>query len=75
VLSPQFSVVASTRAALPDFAPLRRSELIGRPLGAPGFMEAIGPQLDRIVTPGERAPKPKGACRRNSLAFLFTRRL
>ena len=44
----------------PSFATLRRSELIGRPLGAPGFMAAIGRQLGRVVTPGNRGPKPKG---------------
>jgi hypothetical protein len=47
----------------PSFATLRRSELIGRPLGAPGFMAAIGRQLGRVVTPGKRGPKPKGGAK------------
>jgi putative transposase len=41
------------------FAPLRRDELIGRPLGAPSFIEAISRRLGRIVTPGKRGPKPR----------------
>jgi len=36
------------------FARLRRSELIGRPLGGVAFPEAIGRQLGRVVTPGKR---------------------
>jgi putative transposase len=41
------------------FTPLRRGELIGRPLGAPGFVAAIGRKLGRSVAPGKRGPKPK----------------
>jgi putative transposase len=48
--------------AAPDddaFIPLRRGELIGRPLGAPAFPDAISGQFRRTVTPGKRRPKPK----------------
>ena len=45
----------------PAFAALRRSELIGRPLGPPAFVEAIGRKLGRVVTPGKRGPKPRAA--------------
>ena len=44
-----------------EFQRLRRSELIGRPLGAPAFVEALERQLGRSLTPGKRGPKPKAA--------------
>jgi putative transposase len=43
------------------FTALRRGELIGRPLGAPAFLDAIGRRLGRNVAPGKRGPKPKAA--------------
>jgi putative transposase len=58
--APRFAELVDGEPDSASFAPLRRSELIGRPLGAPGFMEAIGRQLGRIVTPGKRGPRPKG---------------
>ena len=44
-----------------SFTTLRRSELIGRPLGSPAFLEAVGRQLGRVVTPAKRGRKPKAA--------------
>jgi hypothetical protein len=44
----------------PAFAALRRSELIGRPLGDEAFLEAISRRLNRAVTPRKRGRKPKG---------------
>lgn len=41
------------------FTALRRSELIGRPLGSPAFLDAVGRQLGRVVTPAKRGRKPK----------------
>ncbi len=43
------------------FTPLRRAELIGRPIGAPDFLETIARQLGRAVAPAKRGRKPKGA--------------
>ena len=43
----------------PAFRALRRSELIGCPLGAAAFVEAIGRQLARNVMPAKRGPKPR----------------
>ena len=43
-----------------DFSRLRRSELIGRPLGDAGFVAAIERRLGRVLAPGKRGPKPKG---------------
>ena len=44
----------------PAFATLRRSELIGRPLGGEAFLDAISRRLNRVVTPRKRGGKPKG---------------
>ena len=44
----------------PAFAALRRSELIGRPLGDDAFLDAISRRLNRVVTPRKRGRKPKG---------------
>jgi putative transposase len=45
--APRFADLVDGEPDSASFAPLRRSELIGR-------------QLGRIVTPGKRGPKPKG---------------
>lgn len=45
----------------PEFNALRRNELIGRPLGSPGFLDAVSRQLNRVVTPSKRGRKPKAA--------------
>ena len=42
------------------FAALRRSELIGRPLGDDAFLDAISRRLNRVVTPRKRGRKSKG---------------
>ncbi len=39
---------------------LRRAETIGRPLGAPAFLEEIEAMLGRSIAPRKRGPKPKG---------------
>jgi len=44
----------------PILAALRRSELIGRPLGDDAFLDAISRRLNRVVTPRKRGRKPKG---------------
>ena len=44
----------------PAFAALRRSELIGRPLGDEAFLDAISRRLNRVVTPRKPGRKPKG---------------
>jgi len=55
------SPIFSTRDADdPAFAALRRSELIGRPLGDDAFLDAISRRLNRVVTPRKRGRKPKG---------------
>jgi putative transposase len=41
------------------FAPLRRSELIGRPLGSPDFVAEIEKRLRRRLAPGKRGRKPR----------------
>ncbi len=44
----------------PAFAALRRSVLIGRPLGDEAFLDAISRRLNRVVTPRKRGRKPNG---------------
>ena len=41
------------------FAPLRRSELIGRPLGSAAFVAEIEKRLGRSLAPGKRGRKPR----------------
>ena len=43
----------------PALAALRRTELIGRPLGDRAFQDAISRRLGRAITPGKPGPKPK----------------
>jgi putative transposase len=47
----------------PAFAALRRSELIGRPLGSEQFVADIERELGRKVRPGKRGRKPKDKTR------------
>ena len=47
----------------PAFAALRRSELIGRPLGSEKFVADIERELGRKVRPGKRGRKPKNKTR------------
>jgi len=42
-----------------DFAPLRRCELIGRPLGSAAFVAEIETRLGRRLASGKRGRKPK----------------
>jgi putative transposase len=54
-----FADLLQTDADDPAFAPLRRSELIGRPLGSPAFVAAAEARLGRRLAPGKRGRKPK----------------
>jgi putative transposase len=56
-----FADLLATAADDPAFAPLRRAELIGRPLGSPDFVAAVEARLGRRLAPGKRGRKPKGA--------------
>jgi len=62
--APRFADLLDTDADDPAFAALRRSELIGRPLGDNEFQGAISRRLGRAVTPGKRGRKPKSEGRR-----------
>ena len=55
-----FSDLLQTDADDPSFAALRRSELIGRPLGSPSFVAAMEARLGRRLAPGKRGRKPRG---------------
>ena len=59
--APRFADLLDGEADEAAFTALRRSELIGRPLGSPAFLDAISRRLGRSVTPGKRGPKPKAA--------------
>jgi putative transposase len=54
-----FADLLATAADDPAFAPLRRAELIGRPLGSPDFVAAIEARLGRRLAPAKRGRKPK----------------
>jgi putative transposase len=55
-----FADLLATPADDAAFAPLRRAELIGRPLGSPDFVAAVEARLGRRLAPGKRGRKPKG---------------
>jgi len=57
----RFADLLETDPDDPGFAALRRSELIGRPLGSAQFVASVERRLGRSVTPGRRGRKPKGA--------------
>ena len=57
--APRFADLLDGKPDDAAFIALRRGERIGRPLGAAAFLDAIGRQLGRSVTPGKRGPKPK----------------
>ncbi len=59
--APRFADLIAGEPDDAAFAPLRRAELIGRPVGAPDFLEAIARQLGRAVTPARRGRKPRNA--------------
>jgi putative transposase len=54
-----FADLLASDADDPAFAPLRRSELIGRPLGSPSFVAAVEARLGRRLAPGKRGRKPR----------------
>ena len=41
------------------YAPLRRAETVGRPLGGADWLEALERRTGRTLAPGRRGPKPK----------------
>ena len=55
-VSPTSSKANRTR---PPSLRFSRAELIGRPLGSPGFLQDIDNRLGRVVTPGKRGRKPR----------------
>ena len=57
---PRFADLLDGDADDPDFAVLRNSETIGRPLGRASFVEAVEKQLGRKVTPEKRGRKAGG---------------
>jgi putative transposase len=55
----RFADLLETQADDPAFAALRRSELIGRPLGSAIFAQRAEALLGRTLAPAKRGPKPK----------------
>ena len=55
----RFADLLETDADDPAFAALRRSELIGRPLGSADFTRRAEAMLGRTLAPGKRGPKPR----------------
>jgi putative transposase len=41
------------------YAPLRRAETVGRPIGGPDWIQALERRTGRALAPGRRGPKPK----------------
>jgi putative transposase len=56
----KFADLLDTETDDPAFAPLRRAELFGRPLGSAGFVTALEARLDRRLAPAKRGRRPKG---------------
>ena len=54
-----FADLLATAADDPAFEALRRSELIGRPLGSADFVAAVEARLGRRLAPSKRGRKPK----------------
>ena len=59
--APRFADLIEGEPDDASFTPLRRAELIGRPIGAPDFLETIARRLGRAVTPARRGRKPRNA--------------
>ncbi len=57
--APRFADLIEGEADGAAFTALRRSELIGRPLGSPGFIAGIESRLGRTLAPGKRGRKPR----------------
>ena len=55
----RFADLMETDADDPAFMALRRSELIGRPLGSDAFTRNAEALLGRTLAAGKRGPKPK----------------
>jgi len=56
---PRFADLLETPADDPAFAALRRSELIGRPLGSPSSIQRARAMLGHALAPAKREPKPR----------------
>ena len=57
--APRFADLIEGEADAAAFVRLRRNELIGRPLGSPGFVAEIENRLGRTLAPGKRGRKPR----------------
>ncbi len=57
--APRFADLIEGEADAAAFVRLRRSELIGRPLGSAGFVAEIEKRLGRTLAPGKRGRKPR----------------
>ncbi len=57
----RFADLMETDADDPAFMALRRSELIGRPLGSETFIRGAEAALGRTLASAKRGPKPKTA--------------
>ena len=57
--APHFADLLEGEADAAAFVRLRRSELIGRPLGSAGFVAEIEKRLGRTLAPGKRGRKPR----------------
>ncbi len=57
--APRFVDLLELEADQDAFGPLRRSEVIGRPLGSAAFVAGIEKRLGRSLAPGKRGRKPR----------------
>jgi len=57
--APHFADLIEGEPDAEAFVRLRRSELIGRPLGSPAFVAAIEKRLGRALKPGKHGRKPR----------------
>ena len=74
--APRFADLIEGEADGAAFAPLRRSELIGRPLGSPNFVAEIEKRLKRRLAPGKRGRKPQqegGSAEANKVKTVILR--
>ena len=56
---PRFADLLEGEAAAAALVRLRRNELIGRPLGSPGFVAEIESASGATLAPGKRGRKPR----------------
>ena len=59
--APRFADLIEGEPDEAAYAPLRYAETLGRPLGAPAFLDEIARRLGRSVTPRKRGRKARGA--------------